>query len=453
MADGDDKGKGVVLSPDLAETEAADFAGDDGVDSRPTTTEDRETRSLLFDLGDRLDKDEGNATELTSTGPGESLAGDKGSSAEDPEIYYGDTLGDIDEHLLSDLDISDRSVPVKIDSRYGPEDESDGPPIDLADPGGAQPSAESTRALTIFKAAEPTLIQPGRPPSTTDGPSPSSSPSLSDIVPSAPRPQLCTTEKRDLGHLEVRIGEDDVIYRWKPGSVLPYNIDVPSFPTHELMEYAAHELHRAAHDWNTVCPNAVRFARVHDTFGAAVFRLGYKSYDDPHGTLARSFFPRPPPGPPSTVSAPGPPPWPGTKSRVPNRWPLPPPPQKQDARQCSRAKRVYVYPLCFTAAHRGNMWNVFCHELGHVLGLRHEFAARNPKEQHIASVRLGPGDPDSVMEYYGKDWSRCRIGALDRAGVARFYSLTQAGSGLPICDVSPQAVMEPVVPVQQRSSW
>ena len=57
------------------------------------------------------------------------------------------------------------------------------------------------------------------------------------------------------------------------------------------------------------------------------------------------------------------------------------------------------------------------------------------------------------MEYYGNDWSRCVIGALDRDGVRKFYDLSRKNSGLPISDVAPRPVLEPEAPVPQRSSW
>ena len=46
------------------------------------------------------------------------------------------------------------------------------------------------------------------------------------------------------------------------------------------------------------------------------------------------------------------------------------------------------------------MWNVFTHELGHVLGLRHEFAMDAYSAMYEGGAeRLGPRDPMSVMNY------------------------------------------------------
>ncbi|CZS79784.1 unnamed protein product [Fusarium graminearum] len=35
---------------------------------------------------------------------------------------------------------------------------------------------------------------------------------------------------------------------------------------------------------------------------------------------------------------------------------------------------VFVFSYAFSKTWKPHMWNVFAHELGHVLGLRHEFA-------------------------------------------------------------------------------
>ena len=43
--------------------------------------------------------------------------------------------------------------------------------------------------------------------------------------------------------------------------------------------------------------------------------------------------------------------------------------------------------------------SVFLHELGHVLGLRHEFAMDPGSMYEGGSVQFGPRDPYSVMNY------------------------------------------------------
>ena len=259
---------------------------------------------------------------------------------------------------MRDLDVKDCPVELESDSSYGPEDETDEAPIDLGNPGD-QPNKDATKALTVFEATESTLNACG-PRTTTDSSSversAKPSPSISDAGPSDTGRKLCTTEKSDLGYREIRIGEDNVIYRWAWGSVIEWNVQASSFPDWGLLEHATKSLQRAADEWNTVYPDAVRFVRVANT-SPAVFRLAFVDSDDGHGTLATSFFPPPPPGPASNTSAPGAPPW---------SWLAPPPrppnpflswwlarPQEQKP----KAKRLYVYPLCFTAPHVGAMYN------------------------------------------------------------------------------------------------
>lgn len=59
-------------------------------------------------------------------------------------------------------------------------------------------------------------------------------------------------------------------------------------------------------------------------------------------------------------------------------------------------RMVKVFPLAFVF--RDAMVNTFCHELGLVLGLRHEFAAHMEKDG--PSVHWGFPNPESVMNYY-----------------------------------------------------
>lgn len=54
-----------------------------------------------------------------------------------------------------------------------------------------------------------------------------------------------------------------------------------------------------------------------------------------------------------------------------------------------------VYDKAFEATELPIMKDVFCHELGHILGLRHEFAATEPG----SSVQFGTSNPISIMSY------------------------------------------------------
>ena len=59
---------------------------------------------------------------------------------------------------------------------------------------------------------------------------------------------------------------------------------------------------------------------------------------------------------------------------------------------------VFVYSAYFTEL-KEHLWRVFLHELGHVLGLRHEFARENTKERQWKAVQFGPRNELSVINY------------------------------------------------------
>lgn len=52
---------------------------------------------------------------------------------------------------------------------------------------------------------------------------------------------------------------------------------------------------------------------------------------------------------------------------------------------------VFVYQRAFQPDYKGVMKNVFLHELGHVLGLRHEFALE--KETQLPAAQWGTKNP------------------------------------------------------------
>lgn len=67
------------------------------------------------------------------------------------------------------------------------------------------------------------------------------------------------------------------------------------------------------------------------------------------------------------------------------------------------------------------MWQYFLHELGHVLGLRHEFAP-----QEGGAVQLGPRDPFSVMNYRSEP---PMITESDIASTRKFYAIPGGNIG------------------------
>lgn len=63
-------------------------------------------------------------------------------------------------------------------------------------------------------------------------------------------------------------------------------------------------------------------------------------------------------------------------------------------------RRLIMCELAFEQKYIGSLFNIFCHELGHILGLRHEFADTHPSERQLASVPFGERNPLSVINYF-----------------------------------------------------
>ncbi|KAI1212557.1 uncharacterized protein F4807DRAFT_413510 [Annulohypoxylon truncatum] len=188
----------------------------------------------------------------------------------------------------------------------------------------------------------------------------------------------------------INLGLDNIIYRWKFGSVIKYNVSRASFPTPERAISATKCLEQAAKEWNDGAIG-VRFERVADD-AKAVFQLVYIPIDENHPRrLAHSFL----------------------------AWP-------QYTRQ-----RLLVYELAFSRLCH-SMVDVFCHELGHVLGLRHEFSLE--KEKTCPSVQWGPRNQESVMAY-----SSFRIQETDITELKRFYEFRgKEYKGFEIVDLDPK---------------
>ncbi|KAI1212556.1 uncharacterized protein F4807DRAFT_413505 [Annulohypoxylon truncatum] len=208
----------------------------------------------------------------------------------------------------------------------------------------------------------------------------------------------CKTEPTSINSVYVRVRSPGLIYRWKPGSTITFNVNCDSFPSTTYREYAAASLERAAEERNKG-KVGVRFERIADE-KPAVFQLKYSDCCRCHPDhLAVSFFPRDPPS---------------------------------DRRLC-------VYGPAFEDAliHK-HMADIFCHELGHILGLRHEFAQTCPKEQQDLSVQLGKRNDSSVMNYFDHP-GLFRIQETDYDGVRRLYESCNGGlDGYKIVDESPR---------------
>ncbi|KAI1140647.1 Metalloprotease [Hypoxylon sp. FL0543] len=188
----------------------------------------------------------------------------------------------------------------------------------------------------------------------------------------------------------INLGFNGTIYRWRPKSTIKYNVN-RNFPRSKL-EYAVMCLEEAGGEWNRA-DIGVKFERVADD-EPAVFQLVYATSEE--DCLASAFFP-------------------GAKLE---------------------ARQLVVYEKAFEECYYRWMTNLFCHELGHILGLRHEFAPE--REKSCPCVVWGSRNASSVMNYFGSDLRRMRLQRTDYGELREFYrcDATEYRS-FPIVDVDP----------------
>ena len=166
------------------------------------------------------------------------------------------------------------------------------------------------------------------------------------------------------------------ILRWKYDSVIKWFAWKNGYQCKEDAYHAASSLRRATDAWNYV-KVGVTFKEV-KTAEEANFILFYGG--DKGTQLAKAYFPN-------------------------NRKPNP----------------VRVYCHIFQPDWKENLWKVFTYELGHVLGLRHEFAMDDGPRFEGNAVQLGMRNHLSVMNYRGSAPPEIQQSDID--GTKLFYSL------------------------------
>ena len=149
----------------------------------------------------------------------------------------------------------------------------------------------------------------------------------------------------------IQLGLDRVIYRWMQGTTVQFAAFAGGYPTDDQALYAALRLNEATRRWNELSLG-VSFEWV-EALEDATFVLAYGG--NAGSTLARAFFPND-----------------------------------------NGLNVVYIYQKAFEEGNINFMANFFLHELGHVLGLRHEFA---PETLEDESLQLGLRNLKSVMSY------------------------------------------------------
>lgn len=177
--------------------------------------------------------------------------------------------------------------------------------------------------------------------------------------------------------------------RWRPGLDLTYRVARSSFPGEAQYKAVVDAIHQATTEWEQTC--GVNFAhKVALDSRPGVGREGLifvvRYYDVGGKVIASAFFPNDP----------------------------------------VERRQVLIDPSFYTTSF--DRVGVLRHELGHVLGFRHEHIRNEappvcPNEPLWDVSVLSKYDPQSVMHYFcgGVGSNALQISALDRSGAQKIY--------------------------------
>lgn len=181
------------------------------------------------------------------------------------------------------------------------------------------------------------------------------------------------------------------IVRWKPGTILTYRVARDTFPDQAKYDEVVRLMAKATGDWERTCGCDFRHKPDLDDRpesegpAGAVFWVRY--FDAQGAFLAAAFFPNDPR----------------------NRW------------------HVLVDPSFFVQT-TFDRTGIMRHELGHVLGFRHEHIRKGappacPGEPLSDVMNLSDYDPQSVMHYFcgGVGSKTLQITETDRSSAQKIY--------------------------------
>ncbi len=189
----------------------------------------------------------------------------------------------------------------------------------------------------------------------------------------------------------VGISQNGKLVRWQEGMVLTYCVLKRTFGNDQEYETARKSMQNATAAWESTC--GIQFSHLgqHDdspSTQVAEVLFTVRKIDAGGRFIAAAFFPNDPPS----------------------------------------RRRVLLDPSFFVADLPFDRTGVLRHELGHVLGFRHEHIRSGappacPKEDLFETLDLTQYDPRSVMHYFcgGVGTRELRITDIDRAGAQRLY--------------------------------